>query len=182
MYLKVTLISILMNKKIGRVSLMIKKYGDIISGITVLILAIATYLLTYTFKKITVTKIGSEFMPRLVAILLAVLAITVIYNGIKELKKYNKKVPEVSTDNVNVADKYSVIISFLLIAIYIALLDSLGFIIMTALYLFGQIYVLSKKEQRRLGLFAILSVVISSSVYFIFVYAFKLMLPSGILG
>lgn len=161
---------------------MIEKYGNIISGTVILIFSVAIFVATFSFKAITVSSVGPGFMPKLAAILLAILSITVILKGVNEIKKQNKKDTMENTDNDNVIDKFSVIITFVIIAIYITFIEKVGFIIMTALYLFSQMCILSMKEQRRLALFAILAVVISIGIYCLFVYAFRLILPAGILG
>ena len=64
---------------------------------------------------------------------------------------------------------------------YAALFDTLGFIISSAAYLFLQITVLSNEKNRKLPLFAIISVVTSVAVYGIFVYLIGMPLPTGIL-
>jgi putative tricarboxylic transport membrane protein len=161
---------------------MVKKYGDIISGTAILIFSIVVYINTFTFKAITVSKIGSGFMPKLVAALLGILSIFVILNGVKEAKKQAAASTDKDTNESNAVDRNAVIVSFVIIAGYIAFLESVGFIIMTAVYLFAQMIVLTTKPQRKLVLFAILSLVISGVIYASFVYGFQLMLPTGILG
>jgi putative tricarboxylic transport membrane protein len=161
---------------------MIKKYGDIISGTAILIFSMVVYINTFSFKMITISKVGSDFMPKLVAVFLAVLSSSLILNGVKEAKRQTAAGAIEDTTKKDVLDKYSVIVSFIVIAVYIAFLESVGFIIMTAVYLFAQMLVLTPKSQRKLVLFAILSVLISISIYASFVYGFQLLLPTGILG
>lgn len=158
---------------------MIKKYGDIISGIAILIFSIIVYIITFSFNAITVSKTGPDFMPKLVAVGLAVLSIIVVVKGVKKAKA---QVQVTDIKGNGVSDTYGILASFILISVYIALLQNIGFLIMTAVYLFGQMIVLTKKSQRKLGLFSILSVLISISIYALFVYVFKLVLPTGILG
>jgi hypothetical protein len=67
-------------------------------------------------------------------------------------------------------------------ALYALLITKVGFLITTTVYLFIQINILSPKQSRKHLMFAIISVVASVVIYYIFVKVFNLMLPAGILG
>lgn len=69
-----------------------------------------------------------------------------------------------------------------LIVAYVALLSSVGFPIMTMLYLIAQFYVLTPADQKpRWVLYATVAVVTAAAVYLLFRHAFDLMLPLGVL-
>jgi small-conductance mechanosensitive channel len=162
---------------------MIKKYGDVISGAFCFLVSLILFILTFSFKRLTISKIGSEFMPRIVLGLLMFLSIIVILEGMKKSKfiEFDK------TNNNNGITINSIIhnpvfLTLLLIMTYIALLEKLGFLIMTALYLFIQFNILAKREERKQKIFALVAIISSASIYFIFVKGFELILPSGILG
>jgi putative tricarboxylic transport membrane protein len=72
-------------------------------------------------------------------------------------------------------------LTFVLIFLYLALLEPLGFLLSTAVYLFFQFIVLSRKKPN-LPLYGLLSISTSAIVYYLFVKVFILFLPAGILG
>jgi putative tricarboxylic transport membrane protein len=165
---------------------MLKKYGDLISGSFLLILSVAMFIASFYVKRLTISSIGSGFVPQVVAVLLAIVSIAIIRHGIIAVRnnpKAEKKKSAIKKDSkeekLNVT---GVLITLVLIVIYIATLASVGFLITTAMYLFLQITALATKEQRKIPLFIIISILTSTSVYFIFIKVFHLMLPSGILG
>jgi hypothetical protein len=75
-----------------------------------------------------------------------------------------------------------VILTIGLIAVYILLMPVVGFLIMTALYLFCQIVLLMPPDIKNYLLAAEIAVVFSVGVYFLFVQGLTLILPRGILG
>jgi putative tricarboxylic transport membrane protein len=72
-------------------------------------------------------------------------------------------------------------VSFIFILIYILLMQPLGFIISSALFLFFDISFVMPKKKYKLYWIALLAVVFPTGIYFIFYEAFAIMLPSGIL-
>lgn len=69
-----------------------------------------------------------------------------------------------------------------LIVVYIALMEPVGFPIMTVLYLVAQFTVLTPSEKKpNFFLYAFIAVLTSVCVYVLFRYAFDMMLPVGIL-
>ena len=74
--------------------------------------------------------------------------------------------------------------SLVLATIYVNILMPVGFIISTLLYLVLQITVLApddKRTKKDLIKYAIITVVFTLVVYFLFRYGFKIILPQGIL-
>lgn len=80
-------------------------------------------------------------------------------------------------------DLRTVSVTLALIVGYIALLQPVGFAIMTAVYLYLQFLVLTPQDHKanHLG-YALIAVITSAVVYLLFREAFDLMLPSGLLG
>jgi len=70
-----------------------------------------------------------------------------------------------------------------LIAVYVALLDKVGFPIMTALYLYLQFIVITPREQKvRHGLYVVIALISSAAIFYLFRQGFDLMLPTGFLN
>ncbi|NKQ11284.1 tripartite tricarboxylate transporter TctB family protein [Pseudomonas sp. SST3] len=69
-----------------------------------------------------------------------------------------------------------------LIAVYVALLQKVGFPIMTVLYLYAQFIVITPREQKINHLaYIVISVVASAVIFVTFRQGFDLMLPTGFL-
>ena len=72
--------------------------------------------------------------------------------------------------------------TFVSLAIYIALLEPVGFLIMTAIYLFVQTLILTPKEKRNYIVTFITSIVIAVALDYVFVCLLNVLLPLGIFG
>jgi putative tricarboxylic transport membrane protein len=120
---------------------------------------------------------GADFFPKLLSGALAVFGIlTIVFEGFKTADKQN----EISFPGKG--QVFGFFASFLCLFLYIALLQSIGFLIMTALYVFFQSWLITPKTKRRPVRLALISIIFSGVVYAIFVFALNLMLPAGILG
>lgn len=160
---------------------------DVVTGWFSLGLAAALFIGSFGVKDFAATGVGAGFLPRLAAVLLAVLGVILL------LQTRRRATPAPGTgDSATAAGKAegarhfggtaAALLSACLMAGYVALLSPVGFIITTAIYVFAQILVLAKDAKRNYMLYAIVSVVTSVAAYYLFVRAFQVMLPAGILG
>ncbi|MEI4769784.1 tripartite tricarboxylate transporter TctB family protein [Psychrobacillus sp. FJAT-51614] len=170
---------------------MVSKYHDIYSGFFLLIVSAIIFITTFSFKALTTSKIGPDFMPKIIAVLIGAFSIIIIVNGYKRMKAMNNEKHSIDLQEVNVKEivpedekeSYApVIITLGLMIGYIVLMPFIGFLIMTSLYLFFQMMVLSHKSNRKNGLFILISVVTSIVIYYVFRSIFYVMLPTGIMG
>lgn len=162
----------------------IGKNKDIISGIFFFVTSAILYGVTYTFRRLTISRVGSAFIPRIVFALIMILSIIVIIEGVikRKILVGEHEVSEKTNDSLDFIERHSVLLTILLIGIYAAFLRKIGFLIMTTIYLIAQFNILAPKTERKQILFIIISVVTTVVIYFVFVKGFKLLLPSGILG
>jgi len=58
-------------------------------------------------------------------------------------------------------------------------MEQIGFLIMTSLYLFGQMLILASSEHRKPVMFLFISVISAAAIYYTFVEVFQLMLPES---
>ena len=74
--------------------------------------------------------------------------------------------------------------TFVAIFIYVTIIDPLGFLLSTVVYLIAQMIILypEKLTEKKLILFVVISIVASAAIYYIFRNVFYLMLPAGIFG
>ena len=145
---------------------------DIFAGVLLLLLAIAIVVYSFSVKKLIPIDIGSGFFPRLVGFMLALVSLPIIGSGwcryVKE-KGTPFTAPYVNT--------FGVVASIICMAVYISLLDILGFFIASILYLFAQFSVLAVNDRKNMITIGILSLVVPVIVYITFVYGFDMILP-----
>jgi len=154
-----------------------KKYWDLASGIVLFAFSIVLFVGAMNVKTLEVSTFGSGFFPKVVAVMLAFASLAIIFGGIKTARAE----AEAEADKGNPRWK-AVLATFAIMVAYAALMPFAGFMITTALYLFLQINILSEGRHRRPLLFVGVSLVTSVGIYYLFVKAFNLMLPAGILG
>ena len=156
-----------------------KSQKDLVSGFVLLGFSALMFGVSLNIKKVLMVGIGSGFVPAMVAACLAVTSVCVIARGYRDRRSEKEALPGAAGDGKN---WLPVVATFCLIALYIAFLEKVGFLLMTTLYLFGQFWVLAGRNHRRVVMFLIISAVASLTIYYTFVKAFDLMLPAGILG
>lgn len=164
---------------------------DIIAGSALLAFAVAYVALSFgipTFQGIGATPLTAQFVPQLWGTALIILSSTLLVRGIRAYRKAKPTQPEAAKKPLPQAIREfasrnrEVILTFAVLFVYILLLDAVGFIIMSALFMFALMMVLSPKEKRKVLLPAILSVVFSVGLDYVFVVLLRVLLPQGILG
>ena len=157
-----------------------RKYGDIIVGIFYAVLGAATIWLSSQLPKSKVMKIGPDFMPTVIGILILVLALMLLFSAFKNFKANAEKAASMPADT---SDYKRVLASLVLVVIYVNILAPVGFILSTLGYLFLQIVVLAPNDRRsakQILMYAVIDVIFVFIVFFLFRYGFKIVLPAGI--
>lgn len=165
---------------------MISKIRDVQAGIFLLFVSVIMFTTTLTFKKLTTSQVGPAFMPQVIAVLIALMAVAIIIQGVRNVKaergkKASTDVVVTKKDTKNEVTYRPVILSFALMAVYVVVMPFVGFLITTAVYMFIQMMILSDKPERKWLLFVTVSVVASASIYYVFRNVFYVMLPNGFL-
>ena len=158
----------------------IKKYGDIIVGGFFMILSAGMMIMAKMLPKSAIMDIGPDFMPMCIGFVTFTLAAILAFLNIKNLKIRTLEAETMGKENL---DYKRMLISFILILVYVYLLHPIGFIVSTILYLPLQMYILApddKKKKRDIIQLAIITVLFTFMVFFLFRYGFKIILPSGI--
>ena len=127
-------------------------------------------------------QVGADFLPRVIAILIIALSIgflaTTLSSALKTMKSGNKA--ENTSEKQNVK---RIIITMALLVAYVALMNTIGFVITTIIYLFLQMVILGNHPTKKdIILYAVIAVVVPIVVNYVFVEGFQLLLPEGILG
>ncbi|WP_349667168.1 tripartite tricarboxylate transporter TctB family protein [Lacrimispora sp.] len=158
----------------------IKKYGDIIVGGFFMILSAGMMIMAKMLPKSAIMDIGPDFMPMCISLVTFVLAATLAFLNVKNLKMRSEEAEKMEKEEL---DYKRMLISFMLILVYVYLLQPVGFIVTTILYLPLQMYVLApdeKKTKKDMVQLTVTSVIFTFVVFFLFRYGFKIILPAGI--
>lgn len=155
---------------------MIAKYKELLLGVGMAILAIV-YGVSATQIQVRVeTAIGPQYVPYGLAALCLILAIAQIIVGWNKAKAFDSE-----THEEEQKDNKAVLLVFLSLALYIATLKTIGFLITTTVLCFVLQVLLCPKAKRKYPMFIIVSVVSTVIIYFLFRSGLNLMLPVGIL-
>lgn len=157
-----------------------KKYGDIVVGIFFMILSAVLIAMASMLPKSKVMEIGPEFMPMVIGIITFILAavLTVI-----SVKNFKMNAASIDPESVPECDYKRVISSVILVLSYVFLLQPVGFILSTLVFLLLQMLVLSPDDARGkkdIMKLAVIDVIFTLVVFFLFRYGFKIVLPAGI--
>lgn len=162
---------------------------DIVPGIVLTVfslLYLACIPQIKIFDGLGATPLNNRFVPYLWGGFLLVLSLWLIIRGLGKRKKFLAEGGTVTKfDWKATLDKYrEVIASFVCLTIYVALMDAIGFVIMTIVYLFVQILILTPRENWKKNYIpaAITAVVCGVVLYIIFREMLNVLLPVGILS
>ncbi len=161
---------------------------NLIPGIVLTIFSIIYLVLTSQIKKFSglgSDPLGARAIPYLWGISLLVLSLILVSRGIKQRNLAIKNSTYVKTSlNLShmIKENREIVMTFLSLAIYIALLEPIGFLIMTVIYIFVQTLILTPKEKRNYILTLITSIVIAVALDYVFVCLLNVLLPLGIFG
>ena len=127
---------------------------NLIPGIVLTIFSIIYLVLTSQIKKFSglgSDPLGARAIPYLWGISLLVLSLILVSRGIKQRNLAIKNSTYVKTSlNLShmIKENREIVMTFLSLAIYIALLEPIGFLIMTVIYIFVQTLILTPKEKK----------------------------------
>lgn len=151
------------------------KRNELIAGLAMLGAGIAYLVLTMNLPRRGT--IDAAFVPWVLAVALCLL-------GALQLWVW-RKLPDKSAEPVEkpeAIDYPTVIKSMALVLLYTALMQPLGFVITTVLYLYAQFIVLTPADEKVKHLqYVLIAVVSAVLIFYIFRHGFDLLLPVGLL-
>lgn len=157
-----------------------KKYGDIVTGVFFMALSAAMIAMAQMLPKSKVMDIGPDFMPMVIGVITFVLAALLL---LLSLKNFKINVQAIDAASIPECDYKRVLASIILVLIYVFMLQTVGFILCTLVFLLLQMLVLSPEDQRGkkdMMKLAVIDVIFTLAVFFLFRYGFKIVLPAGI--
>ena len=155
---------------------MFKKYDKLFAGGFFLLIAVIIFLEIPNIRLRDVA-LGARLFPRIVGVLLLIIGGLVIIFGLLELKKV-RLMPAPKFDKKMAVQ---IILSLMMLAVFGVLMPLVGIIVAGAVYLLGSFLILAPRKKWNAPVFLILSASIPVAVYFLFVNAFRVLLPRGIL-
>ncbi len=138
-------------------------------------------------KMLSSSLLNASSVPKLWGVLLLILGIVLIVRGLRVMKaeKAAGNAPEKKTAGQHgqgLLGRQTVRSwMFVVLLVYIALIQPVGFLISTFLFLFAEFNILSYKEDRKIGFTLIFALICAVAIYALFKYAFSMPLPQGIL-
>lgn len=152
-------------------------WEDVISGLVIFSIGLVLLISSLQLPRGNELQMGADFMPKVVSGLLTVLGACFTITAFIKRDNAPARASKLSRTEV-----MRFCTAFAFFFCYIFFLESVGFIIMTTLYIIAQSWFITPKEKRRPVFLVILAVSVAVIVYVIFVFGLKLMLPAGILG
>lgn len=161
-------------------------------GIIVLAVGLVYFFLTVQLPR--KGAIDSATAPYLLSLLMVGLGIAQIAVCIRKQKSESRRAKSLKSEVIEIAghasaaaaplssrpDYKTVASTALLILLYVVFLNYFGFLVMSALYLFLQISLLTPmRQKKRYFLYCFIAVTVSVVIYYTFLWAFDIMLPHG---
>jgi putative tricarboxylic transport membrane protein len=141
-------------------------------GLVLIGFALFYLILSFRLPEYPYAAIDADFVPKALGFLLLLLSVLLFFSKKPETEeeKNKRKIPD------GEAKTLLTVCSFILV--YIFFFELIGFVVMTALFIFITTWYLGYKKK---WTNAIVSVVFSLSIYMMFNYLLQISLPAGIL-
>lgn len=162
---------------------------DLVTGVIAAVFS-AFYLMQTSGIKVfggATAGVTAQTVPRFWGGALLALSLVLILRSILTMRRSKAEAEETAEKKGLLAalrERREVVFTFVLLILYVALMKPVGFIIMSILYVYLQVWVLTPPEKRTKRMHTIaggLAVFFSVSLYFVFTKYLMVMLPPGIL-
>lgn len=163
-----------------------KEVKDFFAGLLAIVFSIVYFFNTLNIKSMGFSQISASFFPRIIAILLLLLGLILVIKNLKNTITWFKEINFYSTKNLTLDKsfffRHKVVFTMLFFALYCILIDILGFLSASILYLFFQILLFSNAFTKKTILTSsLIAVMASVVVYVTFQFGFSISLPNGLL-
>ncbi len=155
-----------------------KKYNGLMTGIFVALFSIAYLIGSLFIRRSKAVSIGAEFIPEIYGFVLLFLAVCLMYQGVKAAKRFEPDKAEAREQK----DTKNVLLTFVLIIAYVAVMELLGFVLSSIFFLILMNMLLTPVNTKRNYITIVLySVVLSVGTYYLFHNLMYIPLPIGII-
>lgn len=130
--------------------------------------------------------LDASSVPKLWGVMMFVLGVIILIRGVTKMNAAKKagyctpKGGQFEKLKKGIWEARSAIAMFVILFVYIACLQSVGFLVSTIVFLFLEFFVLTRKEERKLWVIALMALVFGVAIYALFKYGFSMPLPRGI--
>ncbi len=165
----------------------IKNKEDFFLGLIFAMFGICYLLESIRLPDKGIDALGAGFLPEILGGLAifcgGILAVVSVKGGGKEPSEtFTSEEKAIESEaQEEETDWKAVGLSLALLLAAVFSIESVGFIIVGALYLFFQILILSPEKDKKIWIYAVIAIGVSIGVYLLFKYAFHIMLPNGLL-
>lgn len=155
-----------------------KKKESLVIALLLLVLSVALFISATRIPVSGALGAGADFLPKVGSVLLFCCACSFLVQFFRTPNERDGEAPK-SMDRVPVIRFF---LALGLLVLYVAGLGKIGFIPMTALYVFCQSLLMVPREKRSYLVSAVLAVVVALLVNGVFAFVLKLRLPAGLLS
>ena len=172
------------DKVIGGIIRAFHTYNDTILGAILFCGALILFMQSFSIplmKEPVSTVDTAKFFPQLVFGVLMPLGILLIIRGLMRAKTLKETAPEGEKLEAGITAFKRSIVALVAIAIFLALMEPLGFIPAAILYMLFNMFYMCEKAAWKPWLFVVVAVVVAIASYFVFRQFIYVKLPAGIL-
>jgi len=163
-----------------------RNYINIYSGLFFFIFSIVIFIQVNDIEALTDDLIGSDFLPKVTSILIAITSVFIFISGLsnkkEQLEESESKSNKHESDRNDKKDYLLVLYSIILMLLYVVLVSTIGFLITTSSYMFIQMLLFSSVNKKNILIYLAVSIISTLIIYYIFRNVFYVMIPAGILG
>lgn len=157
--------------------------GEIVIGILLIILSVVIYTQAGVFPPTNEAQLNAGSFPSAIAILLALLSLILIISNSRKLIRRKAELKEMDTKTYlkGLYPEYKyVLFTLASLFVYILLMQVIGFIITTILFIIITGYVLGPKTKKDIVIISVISLVVTLSTYTFFENVLHVRFPSGL--
>lgn len=155
-----------------------KRLQETLVSLIFLVIGIFVFVQSNNIKPLMTNELGSGFFPKLVSIVMIILAILkIIMNFYNTTETVIRTKEKKAKGNIKGG-----IITIILVGVYAFSYRQIGFLLGSVVYLFLQILILAPKSKRNLPLFTLISLVVPVFIYLVFTRLINMPLPKGVFG
>lgn len=161
---------------------------NLYTGLGMMLFSVVYFALSFNikpFKGIGATPLDSAFVPRMWGVCLFLLSLALTIRGLRERAEYKRTAPPAdgqASFSAFLRKYYKVLLTFLFITVYIALLEPVGFFLTSACYITAQTLILSPSGKKNPLMAALVGLIAAGIIDYLFVVLLHVILPKGILG
>ena len=159
---------------------------DLIGGICLLIYGILYFTFSFQIKITSVKTVSARFLPQIVSGGICALSAILIFRTISAMRAYKALHPEELTEDkdgraLRRIQIRQIFIEIAILAVTVLWMKRLGFIIASFLFLMASFFFFFLREKWNPVQYLLLSVIIPTVLYFVFLRLFNVILPGGLL-